>query len=494
MPNLVPPGLAAAWGGLSGNIRGSLLMLVNALIFSIMVALIKVSSASVPITLVMFFSVATQFLFIGLRHFRGFGRAVMGSKLRGAHLLRVFLLVSSMYAGFSAVVLLPLAEATAISFSKAFFVTLFAAILLKEVVGPRRWLAVAIGFGGILILARPGGSDLSVAGAALAVISAATAAAGSISTRFLAQRDPASLLLLYQTAFGTLMLTPVAIWNWVSPDLATLGVLVATGLLSVIGNTSMIMALKIGEASALAPVDFTRAVFAVLIGLVLLGEVPTLTAVIGTFVVIAAALLSLSRAPACRSRPTLPEPTDTRVDRYWRPIMSFDDLPPQTPINPNADRYAETCLEQSRKVAETTRCVLDVAYGPDYWQKIDIYLPDEPRAGHCRCCCSSTAATSPTATRNGAVSWRRRSRHFRLFSYPFPIASRHLRRIAILSATLSPRSPMSTRILRNMAAIPSGSSSAAIRPVRRPSPTWLCVTIPAAPPAFPTTASRASLR
>lgn len=58
--------------------------------------------------------------------------------------------------------------------------------------------------------------------------------------------------------------------------------------------------------------------------------------------------------------------------------MSFDDLPPQTSINPNADRYAEICLEASRKVAETTRCVLDVAYGPDYWQKIDIYLPDEP--------------------------------------------------------------------------------------------------------------------
>lgn len=272
-------------------------MLVNALIFSIMVALIKVSAASVPITLVMFFSVATQFLFIGVRHFRGFGQAVMGSRLRGAHLLRVFLLVSSMYAGFSAVVLLPLAEATAISFSKAFFVTLFAAILLKEAVGPKRWLAVAMGFGGILILARPGGVDLSVSGAALGVISAATAAAGAISTRFLAQRDPAPLLLLYQTAFGTVMLAPLAIWNWVSPDLATLGVLVGTGLLSVIGNTSMIMALKLGEASALAPVDFTRAVFAVLIGLVFLGEVPTVTAVIGTLVVIGAALLSLSRAP-----------------------------------------------------------------------------------------------------------------------------------------------------------------------------------------------------
>lgn len=304
LERLLPSGLGARWNGLSGNVRGSILMLVNALIFSIMVALIKASSATVPVALVMFFSVATQFFFIGLRHFRTFAGEVVRSERRSAHFLRVFLLVGSMYAGFSAVVLLPLAEATAISFSKAFFVTLFAALLLKEAVGPRRWLAVCIGFAGILILARPGGGDLSVGGALLGVISAATAAAGAISTRILAQHDPAPLLLLYQTAFGTLMLTPIAIWNWVSPDLPTLGILILTGLLSVIGNTSMIMALKVGEASALAPVDFTRAVFAVLIGLVFLGEVPTVTAVIGTLVVIAGALLSLGR------RRDVPKPPD----------------------------------------------------------------------------------------------------------------------------------------------------------------------------------------
>lgn len=299
---LVPQGLVSAWNGLSGNLRGSLLMLVNALIFSIMVALIKTSSATVPVALVMFFSVATQFFFIGLRHFRTFAGDVVRSERRSAHLLRVILLVVSMYAGFSAVVMLPLAEATAISFSKAFFVTLFAGLLLKEAVGLKRWMAVVVGFAGILILVRPGGSELSLLGVALGILSAATAAAGTIATRRLAQHDPAPLLLLYQTAFGTLMLTPVAIWNWVPPDLPTLGILVLTGLLSVIGNTSMIMALKIGEASALAPVDFTRAVFAVAIGLVFLNEVPTVTAVIGTLVVISGALLSLTRS----SKPSEP--------------------------------------------------------------------------------------------------------------------------------------------------------------------------------------------
>lgn len=299
--------ISARWNALGGNTRGALLMTVNALIFSIMVALIKVSAESVPLAMVMFFSVATQFFFVSMRNFRLFGSALVTSRSRGLHLLRVALLVGSMYAGFSAVVLLPLAEATAISFSKAFFVTLFAAILLKEAVGGRRWLAVFIGFAGILILARPGSGDISTAGAAMGLLSAAGAAGGAIGTRVLAQRDPPAVLLLYQAAFGTLMMLPLALLDWHMPDLATAGFLVLIGLLSVVGNTSMIMALRVGEASALAPVDFTRAVFAVLIGVLFLSEVPTLWALFGTAVIIAGALLSITRRPPPSSRTGVPQ-------------------------------------------------------------------------------------------------------------------------------------------------------------------------------------------
>jgi acetyl esterase/lipase len=60
--------------------------------------------------------------------------------------------------------------------------------------------------------------------------------------------------------------------------------------------------------------------------------------------------------------------------------MSFDDLPPQSPINENADRYAAECLARSRAVAAASRVVLDVPYGEDYWQKLDLYLPDDRTA------------------------------------------------------------------------------------------------------------------
>lgn len=55
--------------------------------------------------------------------------------------------------------------------------------------------------------------------------------------------------------------------------------------------------------------------------------------------------------------------------------MSFDDLPPQPPINTNADAYGEECLKRSRVVADTANALLDVPYGIDYWQKLDVYLP-----------------------------------------------------------------------------------------------------------------------
>lgn len=288
---------AARWAGLGGNLRGALLMTGNALVFSVMVALIKVSAQDVPLAVVMFFSVATQFAFVSLRSVRGFGRSLIAGERRGLHLLRVLLLVASMYAGFSAVVLLPMAEATAISFSKAFFVTIFAAILLGEAVGSRRCLAIVVGFAGILILVRPGEGDVSVAGAVIALVSASTAAAGAIATRVLAQRDPSSMLLLYQAALGTVVIAPLAIWEWRTPDLPVALCLVLIGLLSVLGNALMIMALRAGEASALAPVDFTRAVFATAVGVAFLGEVPTLWALAGTMVVTIGALLSIRTRP-----------------------------------------------------------------------------------------------------------------------------------------------------------------------------------------------------
>jgi drug/metabolite transporter (DMT)-like permease len=289
--------VAETWTRLGGNSRGALLMLVNAAVFSAMVTIIKAVSPEVPVFVIMFFSVATQFAFIGLRALRAFPAVVRGRERSGAHLWRCALLISSMLCGYNAVTVLPLAVSTSISFSKSIFVTLLAALFLAETVGFRRWLAVAIGFAGVLILANPAsaGAGVGLAGALAGVASAATAAGGAIMTRRLAQTSAPSVLLLYQTAVGTAVLLPLAAWTWSTPAPQTLALLVLTGLLSVLGNVSMIAALRVGEASAIAPIDFSRAPLAGMLGYLVFGEVPGAVAVLGMAVILAATLLTFGQ-------------------------------------------------------------------------------------------------------------------------------------------------------------------------------------------------------
>lgn len=281
------------WSRMSGNARGAILMLFNALIYSIMVLIIKSASSDVPLFVIMFFTVAMQLLFVGGRGFRRVGPLLVAGERRAAHMLRATALISSMLAGFYSVTALPLAISTSLSFSKAMFVTLFAALILAETVGPWRWVSVLIGFTGVVILSAPGGMEaIAVAGVAAGIISAAAAALGAILTRRLAS-DPSEVLLLNQSLIGTLVLAPLAFWTWQAIDLPTLGLLVLTGLLSVVGNTSMIAALRMGEASALAPVDFSRAVFAGIIGYLAFEETPGSAALVGMSIIVVGALMSL---------------------------------------------------------------------------------------------------------------------------------------------------------------------------------------------------------
>lgn len=279
----------------------ALLMMINALIFSLMSTIIKTIAAEVAIFQIMFVSVATQLLFLGSRAFRRIGPSVWHNPRRGRHLLRAMVLLGGMFTGFWAVALLPLAMSTAISFSKAMFVTLLAWALLRERVGILRWAAVVIGFSGILILVTEGAelslqADMSAwLGIGAAITCAALSALGTIMTRSLSQTDTSETLLLFQTLTGTILLAPLAIGAGALPWGLPLLALIALGGLSVIGNFSMIAALRRGEASALAPIDFTRAVFSGGLGWLVFSEWPSGQALLGMGVIVLGTMISLKR-------------------------------------------------------------------------------------------------------------------------------------------------------------------------------------------------------
>ena len=135
--------------------KGSLTVLAAAAGFSIMVLLVKVAGERLNVTQILLVRQLVMMAIVMpsvLNHFPG----CLKTARLDLQIIRVFFALIAMLCGFYSIIHMPLADAVAIGFAKSFFVTLFAIWILKEVVGIRRWLAVAIGFVGVIVMMRPG--------------------------------------------------------------------------------------------------------------------------------------------------------------------------------------------------------------------------------------------------------------------------------------------------------------------------------------------------
>ena len=286
--------LTAKWRRLPGNVRGGMLLLLSALFLSVMVALVKRAGSTLHITEILFFRQLAMFLIASPAIISSFPRSLHTQRL-GLQLLRVCVAFFAMLLGFTAVVHLPLAEATTISFARTFFTTLLAIIVLGEVVGMRRWGAVAAGFVGVLIVAWPSGEGALNIYGALAVVSAALVALVVVIIRQVSQVDLPITILSFQAIGVGLLMLPLAIWFWKTPTMEEFVLLGAIGALAVVGQYINILALKAGEASAIAPLDYARLVFVVFLGLWMFDEWPEPRVFVGATVIIGAAIYTLHR-------------------------------------------------------------------------------------------------------------------------------------------------------------------------------------------------------
>ncbi len=216
------------------------------------------------------------------------------SKLPGLQILRLGLAIITMLCTFSAVIYLPLADATAISFAKSFFITIFAVLFLKEVVGIFRWSAVAIGFVGIMVMLQPGTADFSIYSIA-ALVGAAGAGAIMIILHMLSQKDSADTIMTWSAlGVGMVMAIP-GIYYW--QPLATFewGLFAVLAVASYFGQRCNIFAFKYGEASLLASLDYGRLLWATLLGYLVFGHFPGAATWIGALIVISAAIFVIYR-------------------------------------------------------------------------------------------------------------------------------------------------------------------------------------------------------
>ncbi|MTI19221.1 DMT family transporter [Rhodobacteraceae bacterium RKSG542] len=285
---------ARSWRRLPGNVRGILWALLGTVLFAIMGALVKLLGERLHVTQILVF----RQLFMLVISLPVIIRGLPGSlrtKAPMLHAARVVLATGAMVMGFSAVIELPLADSTVIGFSRTFFLTVFAIFFLGEVVGVHRWAATILGFIGVLIIVQPGGGSEFNIYTVIALAGAACAAIVGIILRKVSQLDPPITILTFQAAFVGLLLTPFAIYYWTPMSQGDWIILAALGAVSWMAQMCNIQAMKAGEATVVAPMDYTRIVYASIISVVVFGVWPEWTTYVGASIIIGASLYTMHR-------------------------------------------------------------------------------------------------------------------------------------------------------------------------------------------------------
>ncbi|MHA1536561.1 MAG: DMT family transporter [Alphaproteobacteria bacterium] len=233
----------------------------------------------------------------------------------GLYTVRGIVGLGAMMAWFWAVTILPLADATALSFTAPLFATILAALVLAEVVRARRWAAIIIGFVGALIILRPGVQEIGWPTAAV-LFSSLLMATATVMIKILSRTEPTSAIVTYMVIYLTPLSLIPALFVWQTPSWTALAWLVALGGVATAGHQCLTRSFTVAEASAVMPFDFTRLIFAALIGYFFFDQIPDLWSGIGAGVIVAASVYVAHReAVAARSAHAA---RDTAAERAGR--------------------------------------------------------------------------------------------------------------------------------------------------------------------------------
>jgi drug/metabolite transporter (DMT)-like permease len=208
------------------------------------------------------------------------------TKFPKVQILRAALTIPMIWCFFTGLKLMSLAEAITIAFTAPLFITMLSRPLLGEKIGPRRWGAVMIGFVGILVALRPGVGGIGT-GPILVIISAFAYALSMCLLRRFAGQEPTHNILFY-SAIGAFLVggfNSVSIWT--QPDTADWGLLLLVGVWGVFGSYAVIRAYRLGEASMLAPLEYTALIWSILFDFWLFSLTPVPAVLLGAAIVIA---------------------------------------------------------------------------------------------------------------------------------------------------------------------------------------------------------------
>lgn len=277
------------------SLRGILAMLASMAFLIINDALFKVAAATLPLGQAIFLrglfsSLLTIALIVYLGLLDTLPRLGEGKVLfRGAAEIAATLLY------LTALVQMPIAEATAILQFTPLAITAGAALFLGAPVGWRRWTATFAGFIGVLVIIRPGAAVFNPY-AALALLSVVFVAARDLTTRQLGKHIP-TMVITFSSGIAVMgaSLGFLAVEQWRWPELSALLALFAAGALLLAGQYWVIVAMRTGDIAIVAPFRYSIILWAILTGFLIWRELPDLATWIGIAIVTAAGLYTFLR-------------------------------------------------------------------------------------------------------------------------------------------------------------------------------------------------------
>jgi len=214
---------------------------------------------------------------------------------------------------------MPLADMTAIGFTNPLFVLIGAAWLLREPMSTARWVAVAAGFVGVLVIVGPGLSGTGGWYNLMMLASAPVFAASFLLTKVLTRRDSAAVITLWQTLLITAMSLPIALPFWVSPTAGQWGLALIGGACGTLGHYFLYRSFASADISATQSVKFVDLLWAALIGWLAFNDVLRPTTLMGGAVIVASiVLLARHEARHPPAPAAAPDPPD-RPDPPARP-------------------------------------------------------------------------------------------------------------------------------------------------------------------------------
>ncbi|MBR0655106.1 DMT family transporter [Plastoroseomonas arctica] len=269
-------------------LAGVALQLAALAVFVLMDTLIKLLTAGFAVPQLMFARFAFSFATVAVFFWATTGGLPWRSRAPWLQTLRSLLLCSCSLLFSTALAHIPLADATAVGFASPLFTVALAALLLRERVGWRRWLGVAIGLCGVIIVLRPpflmGGATPHWA-TMLPLGTAILFAFYQILTRRLAALDDPRTTILHTAFAASIVVSLVQPFVWIWPSGGQWAVLVLLGALGGVGHGMLVLAYARAPASMLAPISYTQLVWAVLASLLVFGDRPDLATLAGMAVI-----------------------------------------------------------------------------------------------------------------------------------------------------------------------------------------------------------------